>query len=115
MFELTDEKASEIVKIKVVGVGGAGNNAVNRMLEEGIAGVEYYAINCDKQALLNTIAAEFPKGTVELDGVEYESFSIDLVIDRNGEKSYERYTFYNDNGTWKLFGIEKGEYEAVNA
>ena len=56
MFELSDVKASEIVKIKVVGVGGAGNNAVNRMMDEGIAGVEYYAVNCDKQALLNTKA-----------------------------------------------------------
>ena len=54
LFELSDEKASEIVKIKVVGVGGAGNNAVNRMMEEGIEGVEYYSVNCDKQALLHT-------------------------------------------------------------
>ncbi len=56
MFELSDVKSSEIVKIKVAGVGGAGNNAVNRMIDEGIAGVEYYAVNCDKQALLNTKA-----------------------------------------------------------
>ena len=56
MLEVNDEEASVIVKIKVVGVGGAGNNAVNRMIDEGIAGVEYYAVNCDKQALLNTKA-----------------------------------------------------------
>ena len=62
----------------------------------------------EKQTLLNTIAEEFPKGTVTLDGQEYESFSIDLEINRNGEKTIERYTFYNDAGTWKLFSIEKG-------
>ncbi len=38
-------------KIKVVGVGGAGNNAVNRMVEIGISGVEFIAVNTDRQAL----------------------------------------------------------------
>ena len=37
--------------IKVVGVGGAGNNAVNRMIEAGIKNVEFIALNTDKQAL----------------------------------------------------------------
>ena len=39
-------------RIKVVGVGGAGCNAVNRMIVEGIQGVEFVAINTDAQALL---------------------------------------------------------------
>ncbi|MCD8013606.1 MAG: cell division protein FtsZ [Lachnospiraceae bacterium] len=39
-------------KIIVIGVGGAGNNAVNRMVEDTIAGVEFIGINTDKQALL---------------------------------------------------------------
>ncbi len=38
--------------IKVIGVGGAGNNAVNRMIESGIEGVEFIAINTDRQALM---------------------------------------------------------------
>ena len=37
--------------IKVVGVGGAGNNGVNRMVEAGLRGVEFIAVNTDKQAL----------------------------------------------------------------
>ena len=37
--------------IKVIGVGGAGNNAINRMIESGIKGVEFIAINTDRQAL----------------------------------------------------------------
>ncbi|MBR3134213.1 MAG: cell division protein FtsZ [Clostridia bacterium] len=38
--------------IKVIGVGGAGNNAVNRMIESGIEGVEFVAVNTDRQALM---------------------------------------------------------------
>ncbi len=39
-------------RIKVMGVGGGGSNAVNRMIEEGLAGIEFVAINTDAQALL---------------------------------------------------------------
>ncbi|KAG8365120.1 hypothetical protein BUALT_Bualt18G0071300 [Buddleja alternifolia] len=46
-------------KIKVVGVGGGGNNAVNRMIGSGLQGVDFYAINTDAQALLQS-AAEYP-------------------------------------------------------
>ncbi|XP_059277316.1 cell division protein FtsZ homolog 1, chloroplastic-like [Lycium ferocissimum] len=41
-------------KIKVVGVGGGGNNAVNRMIGSGLQGVDFYAINTDAQALLQS-------------------------------------------------------------
>ena len=41
----------ENAKIKVIGVGGGGNNAVNRMIAAGVAGVEFISINTDKQAL----------------------------------------------------------------
>ena len=43
--------------IKVIGVGGGGTNAVNRMVDSGIRGVEFVAVNTDKQALLNSKAA----------------------------------------------------------
>ena len=43
---------SDTAVIKVVGVGGAGNNAVNRMVDSGIEGVEFVAINTDRQALM---------------------------------------------------------------
>ena len=43
--------------IKVIGVGGAGNNAVNRMVESGIEGVEFVAVNTDRQALMLSKAA----------------------------------------------------------
>lgn len=46
----------EAAKIKVVGVGGGGNNAVNRMIGSGLQGVDFYAINTDAQALLQSTA-----------------------------------------------------------
>lgn len=47
----------QIAKIKVVGVGGAGNNAVNRMIESGVKGVEFIAVNTDLQVLNSSKAA----------------------------------------------------------
>ena len=40
-----------VVTIKVAGIGGAGNNVVNRMVKSGTQGVEFIAVNTDKQAL----------------------------------------------------------------
>ena len=45
-------------QIKVVGCGGAGNNAVNRMVEYGLRGVDFVAINTDKQALAQSKAEQ---------------------------------------------------------
>ncbi len=45
-----------LTKIRVVGIGGAGCNAINRMIEDGISGVEFIAVNTDAQALRNTLA-----------------------------------------------------------
>ena len=47
----TDISSNFLAVIKVVGVGGGGTNAVNRMIEEGIRGVEFVAVNTDAQAL----------------------------------------------------------------
>ncbi len=44
------------VKIKVIGVGGGGGNAVNRMLDSNIRGVEFITVNCDRQALMKSRA-----------------------------------------------------------
>ena len=48
MAEMYPER---VVKIKVIGVGGAGNNVINRMIESGVAGVDFIVINTDKQDL----------------------------------------------------------------
>lgn len=53
MNKLGDLQNSEtLARIKVVGVGGGGQNAVNRMIAEGIGGVEFIAVNTDQQALM---------------------------------------------------------------
>jgi len=48
---LMEEEASMGTRIKVVGVGGGGSNAVGRMLQEGLHGIEFYILNTDKQAI----------------------------------------------------------------
>ncbi len=51
MLEIKTNETDMAAKILVIGVGGGGNNAVNRMIEEGIMGVEFVCINTDKQHL----------------------------------------------------------------
>ena len=51
MLEIKTNESEAAAKIIVIGVGGGGNNAVNRMIDEQIAGVEFIAINTDKQVL----------------------------------------------------------------
>lgn len=51
MIEM-DMEQGKFAKIKVIGVGGGGNNAVNRMIEAGVQGVEFISVNTDAQALL---------------------------------------------------------------
>ena len=51
MLEIKTNDAESAAKIIVIGVGGAGNNAVNRMIDEKIDGVDFIGVNTDKQAL----------------------------------------------------------------
>ena len=54
-FERDDACESKVC-IKVLGIGGGGNNAVNRMIASGVQGVEFVTINTDRQALKNSLA-----------------------------------------------------------
>ncbi len=56
MIELDDMGLDQFAKIKVIGVGGGGSNAVNRMISSGLKGVEFIAVNTDAQALLHAMA-----------------------------------------------------------
>ena len=58
MFDIADEKQAQVMgaKIKVVGVGGGGCNAVNTMIRSGLTGVEYIVANTDAQALAASMA-----------------------------------------------------------
>jgi len=51
-----DEFVNSFARIKVIGVGGGGGNAINRMIESGVEGVEFVAINTDAQMLINSAA-----------------------------------------------------------
>jgi cell division protein FtsZ len=53
IFEF-EESATQNARMKVVGVGGGGGNAVNRMIEEQLVGVEFISVNTDAQALLSS-------------------------------------------------------------
>ena len=56
MIEFQNDEQSTFATIKVVGCGGGGNNAVNRMVDAGIRGVEFISVNTDRQALGQTNA-----------------------------------------------------------
>ena len=59
MFEIDDKKDTNIgngARIKVIGVGGGGCNAVNTMIRSGLEGVEYVVANTDAQALNASMA-----------------------------------------------------------
>jgi cell division protein FtsZ len=57
MFSMRDDDfVASFARIKVVGVGGGGGNAINRMMEAGVDGVEFIAVNTDAQMLLNSQA-----------------------------------------------------------
>ena len=51
MLEIMMNESESAAKIIVIGIGGAGNNAINRMIESNTGGVEFIGINTDRQAL----------------------------------------------------------------
>ena len=55
MFDF-DVNVEQFAEIKVIGVGGGGNNAVNRMVDAGVRGIEFIALNTDKQSLFSSRA-----------------------------------------------------------
>ena len=52
---MSDNLQDRVVKIKVIGVGGAGNNVINRMIDSGVGGVEFVVVNTDKQDLNKSV------------------------------------------------------------
>lgn len=71
MIEFEQEEFENLrAKIKVIGVGGAGGNAVRRMIDAGLAGIEFYAVNTDQQALLTCRGAtQIPIGLNTTEGL----------------------------------------------
>ena len=52
---MSEAMQDRVVKIKVIGVGGAGNNVINRMIDAGVGGVDFVAVNTDKQDLNKSV------------------------------------------------------------
>jgi cell division protein FtsZ len=55
-WSMSDHLANAFARIKVIGVGGAGGNAINRMVSSGVDGIEFVAVNTDAQALMTSEA-----------------------------------------------------------
>jgi hypothetical protein len=63
-FEFVDEQSGNLTKIKVIGVGGGGSNAVNRMIAAGLKNVQFIAANTDQQVLrLSAAESKLPLGS----------------------------------------------------
>ena len=58
MAFILDEELQNITNIKVIGVGGGGGNAVNRMMKSGLKGVEFISMNTDQQVLMDSKATQ---------------------------------------------------------
>ena len=74
----------QLAKIKVIGVGGAGNNAVNRMIESGVKGVEFIVANTDLQVLNSSKAPiKLQIGEKLTEGFDSNSANTSDLIDKN--------------------------------
>ena len=82
----TEASPLNVCKIKVIGVGGGGNNAVNRMIDEGITSAEFIAVNTDLQALMMSHAE--PKNRLQIGQVETQGLGAGSFPDV-GEKAAE--------------------------
>ena len=63
---------------------------------------------------MEAVNAYFSPHRITINDVAYEAVGIVLIIDANGDRTNERYVFYNDNGIWRLYQIEVGEYITVD-
>ena len=80
---MNDLQMDQIAKIKVVGVGGGGCNAVNRMIEAGVKSVEFYVVNTDLQVLNASKAENKEKFTIAKNMLELD-MSVDNIHKATG-------------------------------
>ena len=119
-FDSLTVKDRLLVTLSALGFGEALGDIGEEMSEEAKSLSEDIAASveamseAEKQALLNKLNGLFLPRLVVIDDQEYEAVGIEVVVTRDGEKTYNRYTFYKDGGEWKLYRIEEGEYITVN-
>jgi len=82
---MSNQLGSYLAVIKVVGIGGGGTNAVTRMVEAGLSGVEFVAVNTDAQALLMTEADEKIHIGSRVKGIRPVGDELTLVLRRGTE------------------------------
>ena len=78
-----EESVSQHARMKVIGIGGGGGNAVNRMVDEHLSGVEFVSVNTDAQALLNNkadIKVQIGKKLTRGLGAGARQVSLDRVV-----------------------------------
>ena len=111
LFEF-DSLADQQARIKVIGVGGAGGNAVNRMINSGLSGVEFIAINTDAQDLDNNraetkiqIGKNLTKGLgagakaeIGKTAIETEKDAVAAIIDGAYDLCHRRHGGWHWNG-----------------
>ena len=70
MIEFEQDEFEQLATIKVIGVGGGGSNAVKRMIQESLTGVDFYVVNTDLQALRTCKnATQVPIGKTTTNGL----------------------------------------------
>ena len=120
-FDKLSVKDRLLVVLKALGFGEALGEIAEDMSDDAVALSDDIAARVDamteseRNALLDRLYGEFLPRLIVIDGQEYEAVGIEVVITRGSEKTYERYTFYKDDGAWKLYQIEQGEYRVVEA
>jgi len=111
MFEILETQANGTV-IKVIGVGGAGGNAVDHMIRNGVGGVEFVSANTDAQALSRTLskqhiqlggsglgAPRYGGGLAEV--VHHPRYATAMGLLMEGKSQLERGILARQSGTFK--------------
>ena len=99
-----------VIRIVVIGCGGAGNNAVNRMIDDRIDNVEFYVFNTDKQALATSKAANrIVLGEKVTDGLGAGG---DPSVGQAAAEQYDEHGFHRSrDGRWNRHGRFPGRGE----
>jgi len=111
-FERLNIKERFLILLIALGFDEQLENIWNEMGEEAKA----LAIDIRKRmetlsnAEIDTLRQAFEPRTVSIDGQDYESIGIVLIVNRNGEQEFDHYIFYNDNSVWRLYQIEIGRW-----
>ena len=101
-----------MVFLSVINASGVVKSSIGTMSPEAQALADDIAariasVSDDEKAALDTMIRQlFDVKKEVIDGQEYDTITIELTVTKEGQDEKERYKFYDDNGTWKLYQIE---------